>query len=126
MWKDPITEIPELGATETWEFFNLTVDGHPIHIHLVGYEIINRQLFDPVSLAPIGQPIPPLANELGRKDTVLAYPGEVTRVKATFDLPGLYVWHCHIVEHEDNEMMRSFFVEGGPDPSPVPISPDAF
>ncbi|MEK6247778.1 MAG: multicopper oxidase domain-containing protein, partial [Planctomycetales bacterium] len=112
MWKDPITEVPVLGATETWEFYNFTVDGHPIHMHLVGYEIIDRQLFDPISptLALIGAPIPPLANELGRKDTVLAYPGEVTRVKATFDLPGLYVWHCHIVEHEDNEMMRPFYV----------------
>ena len=68
----------------------------------------------------------PLPNEQGFKDTVLAYPGEVTSVRATFDLPGLYVWHCHIVEHEDNEMMRSFFVEGGDDPSPVPISPYAF
>ena len=122
MWKDPITEIPVLGATETWEFYNLTVDGHPIHMHLVGYEIINRQLFDPISLAPIGPPIPPLANELGRKDTVLAYPGEVTRVKATFDLPGLYVWHCHIVEHEDNEMMRPLYVN---DPLAPGYIPDA-
>ena len=125
MWKDPITEIPELDATETWEFFNLTVDGHPIHMHLVGYEIIDRQLLDPVTLTPIGLPILPLANELGRKDTVLAYPGEVTRVKATFDLPGLYVWHCHIVEHEDNEMMRPLYVNdpAAPDynPGAVPV-----
>ena len=66
MWKEPITEVPVLGATETWEFYNLTVDGHPIHMHLVGYEIIDRQLFDPISptLALIGAPIPPLANDL--------------------------------------------------------------
>jgi FtsP/CotA-like multicopper oxidase with cupredoxin domain len=48
--------------------------------------------------------------ELGFKDTVIAYPGEITRVKALFDIAGLYVWHCHIVEHEDNEMMRPYVV----------------
>ncbi len=53
---------------------------------------------------------PPEAWETGPKDTVIAYPGEITRVKARFDLPGLYVWHCHIVEHEDNEMMRPYRV----------------
>ena len=128
MWKDPITETPLLGSTEDWEFYNLTVDGHPIHMHLVRYQVLNRELFDPLSptFALSGVVQPALPNELGYKDTVLAFPGEVTRVRATFDLPGLYVWHCHIVEHEDNEMMRSFFVEGGADPSPVPISPDAF
>jgi len=122
MWKDPITENPALGATETWEFYNLTVDGHPIHMHLVRYEIIDRQLFDPLSptFATVGPPIPPLPTEMGKKDTVLAYPGEITRVKATFDLPGLYVWHCHIVEHEDNEMMRPFYVGTKPAGFPVP------
>ncbi len=42
--------------------------------------------------------------------TVIAYPGEITSVKDKFDIAGLYVWHCHIVEHEDNEMMRPFVV----------------
>jgi FtsP/CotA-like multicopper oxidase with cupredoxin domain len=59
---------------------------------------------------------PPERWETGLKDTVIAYPGEITRVRATFDLPGLYVWHCHIVEHEDNEMMRPLFVGQGPPP----------
>ena len=122
MWKDPLTENPQLGDTENWDFYNLTVDGHPIHMHLVRYQIQHRQLFDPLSptLAPIGTPMPPLANELGWKDTVLTYPGEITRVKATFDLPGLYVWHCHIVEHEDNEMMRPFHVGAVPANFPIP------
>jgi FtsP/CotA-like multicopper oxidase with cupredoxin domain len=114
MWKQPITEKPILGATETWEFYNMTVDGHPIHMHLVAYEILERQMIDPITLALLpGSQTPPLANELGRKDTVLSYPGEVVRVKSTFDLPGLYVWHCHIVEHEDNEMMRPLYVGDG-------------
>jgi bilirubin oxidase len=62
---------------------------------------VSRQAFD-------GIPRPPESWELGRKDTVIAYPGEITRVKALFDRPGLFVWHCHIVEHEDNEMMRPY------------------
>jgi FtsP/CotA-like multicopper oxidase with cupredoxin domain len=44
------------------------------------------------------------------KDTVIAYPGEITTIRSHFDVAGLYVWHCHIVEHEDNEMMRPYFV----------------
>lgn len=121
MWKQPITELPVLNATEIWEFYNMTVDGHPIHMHLVAYEIIDRQLIDPITLALLpGSNTPPLANELGRKDTVLSYPGEVVRVKSTFDLPGLYVWHCHIVEHEDNEMMRPLYVGDGTIPAGFP------
>jgi spore coat protein A len=54
--------------------------------------------------------VPALPNEQGRKDTVLAYPGQVTRIVATFDRPGEYVWHCHILSHEDHEMMRRFVV----------------
>jgi spore coat protein A len=87
------------------------VDGHPIHLHLVRYQVVDRQLLDPLTNLPIGLPMPPEANETGYKDTVIAYPGEVTRLKATFDIAGLYVWHCHIVEHEDNEMMRPYCVD---------------
>jgi FtsP/CotA-like multicopper oxidase with cupredoxin domain len=58
----------------------------------------------------IGALRPPEAWETGGKDTVIAYPGEITRVQSTFDIPGLYVWHCHILEHEDNEMMRPYCV----------------
>jgi len=102
-WMDAITENPTLGATEVWEIHNYTEDAHPIHIHEVQFQIVDRQPFE-------GAARPPEANETGFKDTVIAYPGEITRVKATFDLPGLYVWHCHIVEHEDNEMMRPYFI----------------
>lgn len=107
MWDDPITENPALGATEVWEIYNFTEDAHPIHIHELQFQVVNRQPFG-------GTPYSPEPWETGYKDTVIAYPGEITRVKALFDLPGLYVWHCHIVEHEDNEMMRPYFI--GPMP----------
>ncbi len=69
----------------------------------MGFEVVDRQSFD-------GAVRPPEPWETGLKDTVIAYPGEITRIKALFDLPGLYVWHCHILEHEDNEMMRPYFI----------------
>jgi bilirubin oxidase len=102
MWHETITENPAVGATEVWEIFNFTMDAHPIHIHEVQFEIVDREAIGS------GSPRPPDAGESGRKDTVIAYPGEITRVKATFDRPGLFVWHCHILEHEDNEMMRPY------------------
>jgi len=108
-WGDPISENPALGATEVWEIYNFTEDAHPIHIHEVQFEVVNREVFDPEVGTP-GTLRLPEAGETGVKDTVIAYPGEVTRVKALFDLPGLFVWHCHIVEHEDNEMMRPYAV----------------
>jgi len=103
-WDDPITETPALNAVEVWELFNFTEDAHPIHIHEVQFQVVNRQRMDH------GGPRRPERWETGYKDTVIAYPGEITRVKAKFDLPGRYVWHCHIVEHEDNEMMRPYRV----------------
>jgi spore coat protein A len=114
-WADPITEMPLLNSTEIWEIYNTTADAHPIHLHLVGVQMIDRQNLDAAALAAgnlvlSGAPTPPLPNELGYKDSVLAYPGQVTRIKARFDIPGLYVWHCHLVDHEDNEMMRPMFV----------------
>ncbi len=123
MWADAITETPPLGATEVWEIYNRTIDAHPIHIHEVLFQVVNRQAFtaneDPVTgiltnIALVGPPRPPGPQESGYKDTVLALPGEVTRVKAKFDLANQYVWHCHIVEHEDNEMMRPYFVTQNP------------
>jgi FtsP/CotA-like multicopper oxidase with cupredoxin domain len=120
-WMDAITENPALGATELWEIYNFTADAHPMHIHEVHFQVVDRQLLatdaDGMSIAPaqlVGDPILPEVWEDGAfKDTVIAYPGQVTRVKATFDKPGLFVWHCHIVDHEDNEMMRPYFI-GGP------------
>jgi FtsP/CotA-like multicopper oxidase with cupredoxin domain len=115
MWSDPVTENPSVGATEIWEFYNTTGDAHPMHVHEVVFEVVNREGLvrdlngDPVQpLQPDGNVRPPEAWETGYKDTVTAYPGEITRIRATFNTPGQFVWHCHIVEHEDNEMMRPF------------------
>ena len=101
-WDDSITENPAVGATEVWELYNYTADAHPIHIHEVTFEVVDRE---PIGGGTARGPEP---WETGRKDTVIAYPDEITRVKATFDRPGLFVWHCHIVEHEDHEMMRPY------------------
>jgi len=110
LWSDPMETNPALNSTETWELWNWTVDGHPIHLHLVKFKVVNREAFDPLTGTLSGVVNPPEATEAGWKDTVIAYPGEVTRVNATFDIEGLYVWHCHIVEHEDNEMMVPYCV----------------
>jgi spore coat protein A, manganese oxidase len=101
-WADEVTENPAHNSVEVWEMYNFTEDAHPIHIHEVQFSVVDRQPID-------GGPARPAeASETGLKDTVIAYPGEITRVRALFDLAGLYVWHCHIVEHEDNEMMRPY------------------
>ncbi len=106
-WDDPLTEAPAVGATEVWELYNFTEDAHPIHIHELQFEVVNRQPLD-------GSPArPPETWETGRKDTVIAYPSEITRVRATFGVAGLFVWHCHIVEHEDHEMMRPYRIGPG-------------
>ncbi len=105
-WRSPLTETPSQGTTEIWEVWNFTGDAHPIHIHQVQFEVLGRQpMAGGVSLAGSNLPLPA---ETGTKDTVTVYPGEIARVKATFQMPGLTVWHCHILEHEDNEMMRPY------------------
>jgi FtsP/CotA-like multicopper oxidase with cupredoxin domain len=115
MWADSVTETPNVGDTEVWELYNFTADAHPMHVHEVTFEVVNRQALatneDGEAVPPaqlVGDPRPPEAWESGFKDTVIAYPGEVTRIKAKFDTAGQFVWHCHIVEHEDNEMMRPY------------------
>jgi FtsP/CotA-like multicopper oxidase with cupredoxin domain len=114
LWMEEVTENPELGATEVWEFYNATGDGHPMHVHEVVFEVVNRQdIFvneetQQVQVVPGSLPVPPEPWETGFKDTVIAYPGQVTRIRAHFNAPGQFVWHCHIVEHEDNEMMRPY------------------
>ena len=105
-----VTENPKAGDTEEWELYNFTADAHPIHLHLVRFKVVSRRQFDGTP-SPHGSVQP---WETGYKDTVIAYPGEILRIKAKFDIAGLYVWHCHIVEHEDNEMMRPFVVSPGP------------
>ena len=87
-----------------------------MHIHELAFEVVNRQSIvvneetREVQVAPGSEPTAPEPWETGRKDTVIAYPGQVTRVRVQFNTPGQYVWHCHIVEHEDNEMMRPYRV----------------
>jgi spore coat protein A, manganese oxidase len=102
-WDEPVTESPALGATEVWELHNFTEDAHPIHIHEVQFEVVNREHFE-------GGVRGPEPSETGLKDTVIAYPEQITRVRTTFDRLGLFVWHCHLVEHEDNEMMRPYSI----------------
>lgn len=145
-WFNPITEWPTLNDVEVWEIYNATEDAHPIHLHLVAFQILNRQGFegdtdypdvsDPGDIVQnvlqvqhdgtlglggmlkkvklVGSPLPPANNETGWKDTVIALPGQVTRVIAKFDRVGRYVWHCHILSHEDHEMMRPYEVVEAP------------
>jgi spore coat protein A len=141
---DPVDDFVKAGTTETWQFVNLTVDAHPMHTHLVTFEVVDRQyldvdgftadwqafldsgrnpLFKPAVADYVrGAPIPPGLEEMGYKDTVKAYPGYVTRIRAKFVAPkdakllyyagrrtyGKWVYHCHILEHEENDMMRPF------------------
>jgi spore coat protein A, manganese oxidase len=116
-WHQPITEKPVLGSTEIWEFVNTTEDTHPIHLHLVRFQVLNRQRFDVDGylengkLRFAGPEILPNANEYGWKDTVQADSGLITRIIVPFEgYAGRYVWHCHVLEHAANEMMRPYEV----------------
>jgi spore coat protein A len=118
-WSDPVTEKPAINSTEIWNLLNFTDDSHPIHLHLVRFQILDRRSFEPEyyyqngKIVYTGQPVPPSANEAGWKDTVQAHSGMITRIITRFEgYPGRYVWHCHILEHEDNEMMRPYEILG--------------
>ena len=126
-FKDPITETPTEGTEEVWEIYNATVDAHPIHLHLVDFRVVDRQAFagtvtdkdmpdggkgkvlSGISLVA-GSVRKPGAWESGYKDTVQTFPGEVTRIRVRFTKAGEYVYHCHILSHEDHEMMRRYIV----------------
>jgi spore coat protein A, manganese oxidase len=127
-YTDPPTENVAAGATEVWQIFNTTADTHPMHFHLVNAQVLSRQPFGMV----LGVPTPtkpkqlrgPDANELGWKETIKMHPGEVINILMKFDLPATpfvvppsprtggneYVWHCHILEHEEHDMMRPLVV----------------
>jgi spore coat protein A len=131
----PATETPLEGSTEEWDICNFTEDAHPIHIHLTQFQVLGRQQIsfidkdnngipDNVRDGPTvtagsdpslndvvtGDSIPLRPEDLGRQDTVIIPPGTMVRLLATFDKPGDYVWHCHILSHEDNSMMRPLAV----------------
>ncbi len=152
-WVAPITETPQVGSTEDWQFVNMTADTHPMHLHLVQFQVVSRQAFNvkqytkdwtaingapplnhPTTSLPVtpylqGKPALPALNDLGWKDTIQTNSGEVTTIRVRYApldavgaTPGVnqypfdptigpgYVWHCHIIDHEDNEMMRPFTV----------------
>jgi len=178
-----VTEKPVEGSTEKWQLINLTMDAHPMHMHLVQFQLVSRQNFDmdrymndymnvfmttggvnggmtgmymgaegppfhygvknsdgaiggnlPVTPYLLGDPIPATLNERGWIDVIIAYPNQITTYMVRFaptDMPTWmpkpilrygfdpskgpgYVWHCHIVEHEDNDMMRPLNVQPNP------------
>jgi spore coat protein A len=116
-WAMPVTEKPVLNSTEIWSFINLTDDSHPIHLHLVRFQLLDRRPFD-LSVYQLTRKIvftgpaeSLAAGELGWKDTVRVDPMTITRIIVKFEgYAGRYVWHCHMLEHEDNEMMRPFVI----------------
>jgi spore coat protein A len=110
-WFDPLTENPAFNRTETWELHNFTAGAHSIHIHLIQFAVVNRQN---ISTGAVSAPMP---HETGPKDVVFtpgvtadAPGGQITRVKMKFDRRSRYMWHCHLIDHEDHEMMRPFVV----------------
>jgi len=116
-WNMPVTEKPVLNSVEIWSIVNPTDDSHPIHLHLVRFQVLDRRRFNGELFAATreiryGGPLePPEPTESGWKDTVRAHSNMVTRIIARFEgYPGKYVWHCHVLEHEDNEMMRPYEV----------------
>jgi FtsP/CotA-like multicopper oxidase with cupredoxin domain len=163
-WHSPTTENPALGSTEIWEIWNVTGDAHPVHLHLVSFEVLNRReivwdsnttdedrvipndlhatpagdgtylvrqptvqhnsvagaadtygsgfrVVNPTSGTRVRRPREYVEN--APKDMVTALPDQITRICATFDRRGRYVWHCHILSHEDHEMMRVLHVGAG-------------
>ncbi len=151
MWSGHVTEKPRVGSTEDWVIVGMTAGAHPIHVHLIQFQVLNRQnyrlaeytakweevngplpLHHPPVVVPVepyllDDPIPPEENEKGWKDSIVVNPGQVTRIRIRYAPQGAltcqtepgdnyfpfkpwegpgYVWHCHLLDHEDNEMMR--------------------
>jgi len=139
-YSDPITERPALGDTELWQIFNFTADAHPVHLHLTQFDVLERYQIrfedanedgmpddlnddgritigaaaenEPLRIDDvlIGEPIDLLPTDQGAQDTSWVGPGEMIGIAATFDIAGEYVWHCHILSHEEHDMMRPFEV----------------
>jgi spore coat protein A, manganese oxidase len=132
-WDQPVTELVTLGTTEIWEFYNTTADAHPMHVHLGQYQVLgryhisdtdtngdgvlidgyNNDAGDLIDTRPDLDGIQNLyAEDTGLQDTVWVAPGDMLKIAMKFDRPGDYVWHCHILSHEDHDMMRPFKVLG--------------
>jgi spore coat protein A len=135
MFNDPVTELPELNSEEIWRWINTTEDVHPMHMHLVQFQVIDRQPFDMDTwmlqrkIVFTGPAVPPELGEVGWMDTQNAPPGFVTRTMQRFSRLGNYVYHCHILAHEENEMMRPFTVvkrRPGVQGSPIELKADFF
>ncbi len=116
-WHQPVTEKPVLDSVEIWELVNTTEDSHPIHLHLVRFQVLDRRKFDELhyyrtrEIRFTGPVEAPDAQERGWKDTVRAHSLMITRIIVKFEgYAGRYVWHCHLLEHEDNDMMRPYEV----------------
>ncbi|MEO6922459.1 MAG: multicopper oxidase domain-containing protein [Bryocella sp.] len=116
-WVEPITDYVKLNTTEVWSFINLTQDIHPMHLHMVHFQVLDRQSFSTYDylsnnkLVTTGPAMPPAAHELGWKDVVQCPPDTVTRIIVPFQgYAGKYLWHCHILEHEANDMMRPYVI----------------
>ena len=119
---EKISETPVLNSTEIWELVNLTGDTHPIHLHLARLQVLDRRHFDRFAynltkkLVYNAPAVPPAENEIGWKDTIRSEPETVTRIAIRFEgYTGRYVWHCHLLEHEDNEMMRPYEIIAQPE-----------
>ena len=115
-YDDAATEVVKLGSIEKWRFINTTDDAHAMHLHMVQFQIVQRQGFNPVALGKgivelVGTPRPPAANEAGWKDTAIVNPRDVLTIIVPFvGYTGRFVFHCHMLEHEDNDMMRPYEV----------------
>ena len=115
------------SVTEEWQVYNFTADTHPMHLHSASFQIVSRQQFTGIDLGTgafdvtaLGTLTGPDANENGWKDTVRMNPGEVTTIRVKFDLAGNYVWHCHILEHEEHDMMHGLVILAAPTAAAAP------
>lgn len=115
-WTDAISEVVKLGDVEIWQFNNLTPDAHPMHLHLGHFQILERFNRQSQQILPIAE------YDQGWEDTFTVNPRENVKILVRFDqFAGRFVWHCHVLEHEDHEMMRPFEVIV-PEPSTVALA----
>ncbi|KAL0477172.1 hypothetical protein AKO1_005727 [Acrasis kona] len=132
-YEEPATEFVYNSTVEIWRIFNLSPESHPIHIHISAFTIISRQGFEPKSFAAngavnlLGNPVGPDGFETGPKDVARADPYQVLTLLVKFShKTGRYMWHCHMLEHEENAMMRPLILEAGltkTDPIKKPNTP---